>query len=65
MPLRKFKTDAEIQSKFNITKEKLAELRNSEKLPHIPLAKGQNLYHTDSVIEWLLTRELNTLKRNE
>jgi hypothetical protein len=59
MPLRKFKTDTEVQAKLGITKEKLADLRNGEGMPHIPLAKGQNVYFTDSLIKWLLSREEN------
>lgn len=59
MPLRKFKTDLEVILKLGITKDKLADLRNSEGIPYIPLAKGQNVYFTDSLIKWLLSREEN------
>lgn len=62
MPLRKFKNDLEVQQKLGITSDKLADLRNNKGLPFINVAKGQNVYHTDSLIKWLLSREENSLK---
>lgn len=64
MPLRKFKTEVEIRQKFGLTRQKLDELRLSEGFPYINLAKGVNIYHTDSVIAWLLKHQKNTPETN-